>query len=129
MGGKGSGRKDTGATSLFRMHIKKEFYLRRPKLTEEEVDEIHSLRAEGLTQRAIATKLGISQATVCIYLMSEEDRQEYMKNKKETSKHWFRAHGSQYEKTMKRKRHLKKIGGLVEKDDWMTGVITYEKQS
>lgn len=127
MGGKGSGRRDTGAARLLRTHIKKEFYLRRPKLTEEEAEEIRKLRAEGLTQKAIASRLSVSQSTVCVYLMSEEKKQEYLENRRGAHRHWVSAHGSQYFKVMKRKRHLKEIGGLVEKDDWKTGVIIYDK--
>lgn len=127
MGGKGSGRKDTGVARLMHTRIKKEYYLRHPKLTEEEVNEIRRLRADGLTQTAIAKRLGVSQASVCVYLMSEADRKEYMENRKSAHRLWVRNNKKQYQKVMARKKRLKEIGGLVEEDDWKTGVKVYDK--
>lgn len=131
MGGKGSGRKDTGAFKLLRAHIKDEFKLKRDKLTEEEVDKIKELRAQGLTQTAIARQLGVCQATVSVYLMSPEDRKAYTENRNYARKLWLKNHNYKelYKRVLKRKRHLKSIGGLIEEDDWKTGVNVYEKQS
>ena len=131
MGGKGSGRKNTGVVQLLRAHIKNEFKLKRDKLTEEEVDKIKELRAQGLTQTAIARRLGISQCTVCVYLMSPEDRKAYMDNRAYAHKLWLKQHGNkeEYKKVLKRRKHLNEVGGLVEIDDWRGGVKVYEKQS
>ena len=131
MGGKGSGRKNTGVTDLMRSRIKNEFKIKRDKLTEEEVDRIKELRAQGLTQAVIARHLGVSQCTVCVYLMSPEDRKEYMKNRVYAHKLWLKQHSNRdnYQKVLKRKRHLKSVGGLIEQDDWRGGVKVYEKQS
>ena len=131
MGGKGSGRKDTGVLKLLHAHIKDEFKLKRDKLTEEEVDKIQELRAQGLTQRAIASKVGVCQATVSFYLMSPEDRKTYTENRAYARKLWLKQHSHKelYKRVLKRKKHLKSVGGLVEEDDWKTGVNVYEKQS
>lgn len=118
MGGKGSGRKDTGVAAMFRARIKTEFKLKRDKLTEEEVDEIKELRAQGLTQSAIARRIGVSQCTVCVYLMSPEDRKAYFENRAYAHKLWLKQHSNkeEYQKVLKRKRHLKSVGGLIEKE-------------
>ena len=131
MGGKGSGRTDTGVTAILRSRIKNEFKLKRDKLTEEEVDKIKELRAQGLTQRAIARRMGVCQCTVCVYLMSLEDRKAYRENRASAHKLWIKNHSNKeiYQRVLKRKKHLKSVGGLIEQDDWRGGVKVYEKQS
>ena len=131
MGGKGSGRTNTGVAEMLRARIKNEFKLKRDKLTEEEVDKIKELRAQGLTQKAIARQLGVCQATVSVYLMSPEDRKAYFENRASAHKLWLKEHGNKeiYQRVLKRKKHLKSVGGLIEQDDWRGGVKVYEKQS
>ena len=127
MGGKGSGRKGSGLTRLVLRKIKPAFRLHRPKLTDEEFEELKRLRAEGLTQKAIAIRMNLCQSTVCEYLMPAEKRAEMQRNRNESHNRWRKAHkGEPYRRIMKRKRFLEKVGGLEEvQEDWTRGVKIY----
>ena len=122
MGGKGSGPKNTGVVEVLRAHIKESHRLRPKKMSEEMVARIHELRAQGYTQQAIANQLGISQCTVCVWLMSDEKRAEYMANRAAGHELWLKGKDPHkiYEKVKKRRLHLKEVGGLEfqeEKDE------------
>ena len=119
MGGKGSGPKNTGVTEVLRAHVKESHRLRPKKMSEEMVARIRELRAQGYTQAAIASQLGISQCTVCVWLMSEEHRAEYMAERAAGHERWRKGKDSHkiYEKIKKRKFHLKEIGGLEYQKD------------
>ena len=122
MGGKGSGPKNKGITEVLRAHIKESHRLRPKKMSEEMVARIRELRAQGYTQHAIASQLGISQATVCVWLMSEEHRAEYMAERAAGHECWRKGKDPKkiYQKVKERRLHLKEIGGLEfqeEKDE------------
>jgi len=114
MGGKGSGPKNTGIVEVLRAHIKESHRLRPKKMSEEMVARIRELRAQGHTQKAIANQLGISQCTVCVWLMSDEKRAEYYANRAADHERWMKGkdHHKIYEKVKKRRLHLKEVGGL-----------------
>lgn len=114
MGGKGSGPKNTGVVEVLRAHIKESHRLRPRKMSEEMIARIRELRAQGFTQQAIANQLGISQCTVCVWLMSEEHRAEYYANREAGHIRWMKGKDPKkiYQKVKKRRFHLKEVGGL-----------------
>ena len=127
MGGKGSGPKNTGIVEVLRAHVKESHRLRPKKMSEEMVARIRELRAQGYTQQAIASQLGISQCTVSVWLMSEEHRAEYYANRAEGHERWLKGKDPKkiYQKVKERKFYLKEVGGLEikEKDTDFMSVI------